>query len=134
MRAIVLLVVLPVAVLACGEADRPEALAATEAAAAPPRLDFPGKNPIPVRLDMRATADGGRAFGLPPGWRGEVAFAGGNTTRCGVRSGDAGPIDPGASYRVQLMCGDAVRLPDAATRDFRVLEDGREIASGEVLD
>jgi len=134
MRAIVLLLLAPALLAACGETAPPPAEPSADVATAPARLDFPGKTPIPVRLEMRATGDGGRGFGLPNGWRGEVAFAGGNTARCGVRGRDAGPIEPAGSYRVQLMCADAVRLPEAGDRGFRVLEDGREIASGEVLD
>ncbi|GGJ98164.1 hypothetical protein [Luteimonas terricola] len=39
----------------------------------------------------------------------------------------------GASHELHLVCSAAVRLPDDGSRGFRVLEDGREIASGVVL-
>lgn len=135
MRAIVLLFLVTPVLAACGDTAHAPAQPSAAAGPAPARLDFPAKTRIPVRLDMRASTEGGRAFGLPRGWRGEVAFAGREgTSRCSVRAADAGPIEPGGSYRTQLVCGDAVRLAADGGRGFRVIEDGREIASGEVLD
>lgn len=121
---------LPLALAACGGAQ-PEPVAAT--VAPPPRLDFPGKRPIPVRLDMHATADGGRATGIAGAWRGEFAFDGGTTARCGISSGALPALEPGSSHEVRLVCTVAVRLPDDGSRGFRLIEDGREVASGTVL-
>jgi len=120
---------LPVSLAACGNATQEPVAPAP----APPRLDFPGKHRIPVRLDMRATADGGRATAIAGAWRGEFAFDGGGVARCGIERGGAGAIEPGASHEVRLICAAPVRLSEGGSRGFRVLEDGREIASGAVL-
>ena len=128
MRPIVLL--LPMLLAACGPA--PQDAAAPVAATPSPRLDFPAKLKIPVRLDMLATADGGRAVPIPPGWRGEVEFDGGTTMACGMDRGGA-ELAPGSSHEVRLFCTRALALPDDGRRGLRVIEDGRPIASGVVL-
>lgn len=121
---------LPLVLAACGSPPQESPAAA---ATPPPRLDFPGKQRIPVRLDMRSTSDGGRPVGIAGAWRGEFAFDGGGASRCAVDRGALASIEPGASHEVHLVCSVAVRLPDDGSRGFRVLEDGREIASGVVL-
>lgn len=123
---------LPVALAACGVSPQDPQAAAT-APLPPPRLDFPGKHRIPVRLDMRPTDGGGRVVGIAGAWRGEFAFDGGGGARCAIDGGAADTIEPGTSHQVDLVCTAAVRLPDDGSRGFRVLEDGREIASGVVL-
>ncbi|MEN1941454.1 hypothetical protein WCE39_10220 [Luteimonas sp. MJ174] len=126
----VALLLLPVVLAACGEAA--QAPAAT--IATPPRLDYPGKSSIPVRLDMRGTADGGRAVAIQGAWRGTVAFDGADDdAHCGIQRGGVAALEPGSSHDVHLICSRAVRLPDEGSRGFRVLEDGREIATGSVL-
>lgn len=118
---------LPLVLAACG--DPPPAPAAEEA---PPRLDFGAKRPIPVQLDLRATADGGRVTPIAGAWRGEFDFDGGTSTRCAIDSGRV-PLEPGSSHRVHLVCAGAVRLADGGGRGVRLVEDGREVASGVVL-
>ncbi|HEY4529228.1 MAG TPA: hypothetical protein VIG97_02700 [Luteimonas sp.] len=119
---------------ACGASPQgaPEPAAATSAAAAP-RLDFPAKMRIPARLDLLATADGGRAAAIPPAWRAEVEFDGGTGSRCGFDRGEAAELEPGASHQVELLCNRAVQLPDDGRRGFRVIEAGRVVGSGVVL-
>lgn len=120
---------LPLALVACGGAKpEPEA-----AAPPPPRLDFAGKQGIPVRLDLRASADGGRAAAIAGAWRGEFVFDGGSTTRCGIDRGELPELQPGSSNELRLICARAVRLPDDGSRGFRLLEEGREVGSGVVL-
>lgn len=121
---------LPLVLAACGGAPQQPEAAAT---VAPPRLDYPGRHRIPVRLEMRATADGGRVVGIAGAWRGQFIFDGGDDVRCAVDGGDAGTIEPGSIHEVHLVCSGAVRLPDDGSRGVRVLEDGQEIASGAVL-
>lgn len=129
MRAVLLL--LPLLLTACGPAPRD---AADTAPGAPkPRLDFPGKIGIPVRLDMAATAEGGRPVPLGGAWRGTVEFDGGTTSHCGIDRGGIAELVPGNGYEVKLICARAVSLPDDGQRGFRVIEDGRPIASGVVL-
>ncbi|WP_133000398.1 hypothetical protein [Luteimonas arsenica] len=122
---------LPLVLAACGGA--PQSAAPAAAVPEPPRLDFSGKRPIPVRLDMLATADGGRAVAIAGAWRGEFEFDGGDRTRCGIERGELAEIAPGSSHEVRLICTAAVRLPDDGSRGFRMLEDGAVIASGTVL-
>lgn len=122
---------LPLAFAGCdgSPGGQPEAAATVP----PPTLDYPGRHRIPVRLDMRATADGGRAYAIAGAWRGRFVFDGGDDVRCAVDRGDAETIEPGSRHEVRLVCSGAVRLPDDGSRGFRVLEDGQEIASGVVL-
>jgi hypothetical protein len=118
----------PALLAACGAPQAPVA-----DAPAPPRLHYPAKRPVPVRLDVRPAAEGGRVVAIPAAWRGDVRFDGGDEGRCGIKRGALPELEPGGSYDVQLVCSHAVRLPDGGSRGFRVLEDGREIASGHVL-
>ena len=129
MRPIMLL--LPMLLAACGPS--PQDTTAAAEAAPQPRLDYPGKLGIPVRLDLLATADGGRAVAISRGWRGDVEFDGGSKARCAIDRGQAVELAPGSSHEVELICGAAVQLPGDGGRGFRVLEDGREIAAGVVL-
>ncbi|MGY0612839.1 hypothetical protein ACW7GZ_09445 [Luteimonas sp. A537] len=124
------MLLLPLALAACGDATQVPAVATP----APPPLDYQAKRPIPVRLDMRATADGGRAVAISGAWRGEVDFDGGDpAAHCGIKRDGIAAIEPGSSNEVHMLCARTVRLPDDGSRGFRVLEDGREIASGVVL-
>lgn len=126
----VAMLLLPLALAACGDAAQVPAAATP----APPLLDYQAKRSIPVRLDMLATADGGRAVAISGAWRGEVDFDGDEpNTQCGIRRGGLAAIEPGTSNEVHMVCTQTVRLPDDGSRGFRVLEDGREIASGVVL-
>ena len=118
---------LAAALAACG-GSRP-----SEPAEPAPRLDFPAKQRFPARLDLRPTAEGGRATPVAGAWRGRFVFDGGDDTRCGVDSGDVPELEPGSSHPVHLVCAGAVSLPDDGRRGFRVLEDGREVGSGLVL-
>lgn len=127
-----LAVVLASGLVACG-AQPPEHVGDAANAARPPRLDFAAKSRVPVRLEMRATADGGRVAPFAGGYRVDVEFEGTATTRCAVSRGDIPEIAPGSRHEVALMCGDAVRLADGGSRGFRVIEDGREVGSGVVL-
>lgn len=130
MRWIALL--LPLALVACNAPDgavEPAVASVPEA----PRLDFTGKRRIPVRLEMLATADGGRAVPIAGAWRGQVEFDGGDSSQCAIARGALEEIAPGSRHEVGLVCGAAVRLPEDGSRGFRVLEDGRVIASGTVL-
>lgn len=129
MRLIMLL--LPMLLAACGPS--PQDTPAPAAAAPPPRLDYPGKLGIPVRLDLLATADGGRAVAISRGWRGRVEFDGGSNARCAIGRGAVAELAPGSSHEVELICGAAVQLPGDGRRGFRVLEDGRKIGTGVVL-
>ncbi|MBJ6984941.1 hypothetical protein [Luteimonas sp. MC1750] len=129
MRPILLL--LPMLLAACGPA--PQEAAAPSAAAPASRLDYPGKLGIPVRLDMLPAAEGGRAGPIAGAWRGEVAFDGGATARCGIDRGGLAELVPGSSHEVRLICASAVQLSGDGRRGFRVLEDGRPVASGVVL-
>jgi hypothetical protein len=126
----ILMLLAPAMLIACGEAP-PERAAVAEPPA--PRLHYPAKQPVPARLDLLATGDGGRAVAIPSAWRGEVHFDGGDQgNHCGIKRGDHPEIEPGGSYDVELVCTHAVRLPVDGSRGFRVLEDGREIGSGRV--
>ena len=127
---LLLLLLLPMLLAACGPA--PQDATAPVAAKPSSRLDFPAKLGIPVRLDMLATADGGRVVSIPAAWRGDVEFDGGTTMRCGIDRGDA-ELEPGSSHDVRLICARALALPDDGSRGLRVIEDGRPIASGVVL-
>lgn len=129
MRPILLL--LPILLAACGPA--PQDAAAPSAAAPAPRLDYPGKLGIPVRLDLLSAAEGGRAAPIAGAWRGEVEFDGGASARCGIDRGGLAELAPGSSHELRLICAGAVQLPEDGRRGFRVLEDGRPIASGVVL-
>ena len=129
MRPIMLL--LPMLLAACGPS--PQDTLAPADAAPQPRLDYPGKLGIPVRLDLLATADGGRAAAISRGWRGDVEFDGGSAARCAIDRGEVEELAPGSSHEVELICGAAVQLPDDGRRGFLVLEDGREIGAGVVL-
>lgn len=113
--------------VACGQAPQ-----APVAEAVPPRLDFPGKQRIPVRLHLRGGAEG-RGAAIAGAWRGDVEFDGGDRSRCAIDRGDLPALEPGSSHEVRLVCGSAVRLPGDGSRGFRVTEDGREVASGTVL-
>lgn len=126
-----ILLLLPMLLAACGPAPQE---AATPSAAAPAsRLDYPAKLRIPVRLDMLSEAAGGRAVPIAGAWRGEFEFDGGTTTRCGIDRGGLAELAPGGSHEVRLICTRAVQLSEDGRRGFRVLEDGRPIASGVVL-
>ena len=131
MRSVLLLSSILLA--ACGAAppDAPGPAAAPTPAG--PRLDYPAKMRIPVRLDLLASADGGRASAIPTAWRGEVAFDGGSSVRCALDRGEAGELAPGSSYEVKLLCAKAVQLPVDGQRGFRVIEEGRVVGSGVVL-
>ena len=124
-----LALVVPLVLIACGGAQP----APEPAAPPPPRLDFSGKQGIPVRLDLLATADGGRVAAIAGAWRGEFTFDGGGTSRCGIDRGAVTALQPGSSHEVRLVCTGAVRLPDDGSRGFRLIEDGREVGSGVVL-
>jgi hypothetical protein len=129
MRPILLL--FPILLAACGPA--PQQAPVPSAATPAPRVDFPGKMGIPVRLDLLDEAGGGRATPLAGAWRGEVEFDGGTRSRCGIDRDGAADLSPGSSHELRLVCAGAVRLPGDGRRGFRVLEDGRPIASGVVL-
>lgn len=118
---------LAAALAACGGGQPPEPVEPA------PRLDFPAKQRFPARLDLRPTAEGGRATPIAGAWRGRFVFDGGDGTRCGVDSGELPELEPGSSHQVNLVCAGAVALPDDGRRGFRVLEDDREIGSGVVL-
>jgi translation elongation factor EF-Tu-like GTPase len=125
-------------VLACGLAacgrDAPDGVdEAAVVAAAAPRMEFSRRGRVPVRLDMRATSDGGRAAPFAGGYRVDVEFEGATTTRCAISRGDLPEIAPGSSHEVALMCSDAVSLAEGGSRGFRLIEDGREVGSGVVL-
>ena len=126
----VALALLPVLALAgCGD-PRPAPAGATAAQ----ELDFRAKHPIPVRLDLRSSADGGRQVPLAGAWRGRFAFAGAaGQVQCGLHYGEERALEPGTSHELRLLCNAAVALPDDGRRGFRVFEDGREIGSGVVL-
>lgn len=127
----ILMLLAPAMLIACGESP-PEPAAASAPSA--PRLHYPAKQPVSARLQLHATADGGRAAGIPAAWRGEVRFDGGvDANHCGIRRGEHPEIEPGGSYDVELVCAKPVRLPDDGSRGFRVLEDDREIGLGRVL-
>lgn len=102
-------------------------------AAPPPQLDFGAKRSIPVRVDLRTTADGGRVTPIAGAWRGEFAFDGGDSTRCGIDSDAAAELAPGSSHEARLFCAGPVRLPEDGGRAFRVFEEGREVGSGVIL-
>jgi translation elongation factor EF-Tu-like GTPase len=118
------------ALAACG-AQQPEQVDAPAAAA--PRMDFAARSRVPVRLDMRATADGGRVAPFAGGYRVDVEFDGAMKTRCAVSRGELPEIAPGSSHEVALRCKDALSLPEGGSRAFRLVEDGREVGSGVVL-
>lgn len=129
MRSVLLLSSMLLA--ACGAPqDAPDP---TPTAPAGPRLDYPAKMRIPVRLDLLATADGGRAAAIPAAWRGDMEFDGGSSARCGLDRGEAGELAPGSSHEVRLICSRPVRLADDGPRGFRVVEEGRVVGSGVVL-
>lgn len=118
---------------ACGGQPPEQAGAAAEAVASPPRMDFSARHKIPVRLDMRATSDGGRSAPFSGGYRVDVAFEDAATTRCAVSRGGLPEIAPGSSQVVALMCSNAVRLAEGGSRGFRLIEDGKDVGGGVVL-
>lgn len=121
----------PLLLAACDGRQDPAPAAhvpAAEAERVPPRQS--ARRILEARIDMPATADGGRAAAFPPAWRGEVVFEGGASEQCGIKPLDDGELAPGGSYRVRLVCARRVTLPEAASGRLRVLEEGREVASG----
>lgn len=132
MRSTLLLSSLLLAACGATPPDVPDTAATTTAPAAP-RRDFPAKMRIPVRLDLLATADGGRATDIPAAWRGQVEFDGGASARCSLSHDNASGLAPGTSHELKLLCASAVQLPDDGQRGFRVLEEGRVVGSGVVL-
>lgn len=135
MRSVLLLSTLLLA--ACGAGPQGASGFETDDTAAanpaPPRLDYPAKMRIPVRLDLLATADGGRVAGIPAAWRGEVEFDGGARMRCALVRNEAGELSPGSSHEVKLLCAKSVQLPGDGQRGFRILEEDRVVGSGVVL-
>lgn len=127
-----LAVVLASGLAACG-AEAPEQAHGADEPVAPLRMDFTAKSKVPVRLELRATEDGGRVAPIAGGYRVDVEFEGAATTRCAVIRGDIPEIAPGSRHDVALMCGDAVRLAEGGSRGFRLIEEGREVGSGVVL-
>lgn len=125
-----LLLLLPMLLAACGAEPGAPPAPAPEAA---PRLDFPAKARMPVSLHMHAPEEGGREVAIGGAWRGEVEFDGGDRARCGIERGLLSELVPGGRYEVHLVCGGAVRLGEGGGRGFRITEDGRTIASGDVL-
>ena len=128
-----LAIVLAAGLAACGGQPPEQAGAAGESAAATPRTHFRAKSHIPVRLDMRATADGGRVAPFAGGYRVEVEFEGASSARCAVDRGGLAEIAPGSSQPAALLCGAAVELAEGGSRGFRLLEDGNEVGGGVVL-
>ena len=131
MRSVLLLSSMLLAACSAAPGDAPDP--AATAAPVAPRLDYPAKMRIPVRLNLLATADGGRAAAIPAAWRGEFEFDGGSNVRCGFDRGEVAELAPGSSHEVKLLCAKAVRLADDGQRGFRVLEEGRVVGSGVVL-
>ena len=131
---------LPALVLCCGlstacseRAAAPAASVPTVVPATPPRTEFAAKTRIPVRLQLKPTAQGGRIAPIAGGYRPTVVFAAsGTSTVCGVARGDVAQVGPGETHEVALRCQDAVRVPTDA-RGFSLLEEGREIGNGVVL-
>ena len=127
------------ALAACGGAPTAAGDAAGQAAAgtaapkdAPKQVSYLGKAHIPLRLAMKATADGGRAVPIRGSYRTQVVFADGQAQVCAVSRGDLAELAPGGEYEVSLRCRDSLVL-DAAALSFTVVEDGRDVATGTVL-
>jgi hypothetical protein len=123
------------ALAACGGAPTAGGDGAGQAAAgaaAPKQVSFLGKSHIPVRLALKATADGGRAVPIRGSYRTQVVFADGQAQECAVSRGDLAELAPGNEYEVSLRCRDSLVL-DAAALSFTVVEDGRDVATGTVL-
>jgi hypothetical protein len=101
--------------------------------APPPKYTFAAKSPIPVRLTLRASADGGRVAPLYGGYRPTVVFdADPALLTCSISGIAVGGFGPGDTRDVALRCGKRVSLRPDAT-GFTMREGEQVVGSGVVL-
>lgn len=99
----------------------------------PAHYAFGAKSPIPVRMTLLATGEGGRVAPLSGGYRPSVVFdAATPPVTCSIGGTPADGFDPGETHEVVLRCAGRVSVRPDAT-GFTVREGGQMVGSGVVL-
>ena len=129
-----LVVLVAAAAAGCG-GSAPEPAPQAVAKAPLPRYDFGPKSPIPVRLTLRATSEGGRVAPLHGGYRPDVVFdaaADAAPTTCSIGGAASRGFAPGETREVVLRCAKRVSVRPDAT-GFMVRDGEQVVGRGVVL-